>query len=177
MTRHSKNNSSLHHFTHAERTRLDYGTKKQRLGKDSLRSFYDCYLCLQRARDPMCCAKGHVSCRECVLESILAQTKEVDRQKKALAAQQDRLAKEDAERAELEQQRQVEQFARAQSLLSRESNSGASSKKRKLDDPEEKETKTLKVAGAVAGSGDKPALPSFWLVGLSFHVDCPVPGF
>ncbi|CAG8483791.1 2739_t:CDS:2 [Paraglomus brasilianum] len=52
MPRHSKNNTALSFFTYAESQALDYGTKKQRLGRDSMRNFDACFLCLQRARDP-----------------------------------------------------------------------------------------------------------------------------
>ncbi|CAI2173773.1 8093_t:CDS:2 [Funneliformis geosporum] len=58
MPRHSKNNTALSFFTYAEGKALDYGTKKQRLGRDSMREYDSCYLCLQRARDPVCCTQA-----------------------------------------------------------------------------------------------------------------------
>ena len=41
-------------------TPKDYGTKKQRLGIDSMRKFESCFLCLQKAKDPMICDQGHI---------------------------------------------------------------------------------------------------------------------
>ncbi|CAO3674808.1 unnamed protein product [Rhizopus microsporus] len=56
MPRHSKNNTASSVFTYHEAHKLEYGTKRQRL-----------------ARDPVCCAEGHIACRECMYESILQQ--------------------------------------------------------------------------------------------------------
>lgn len=73
MTRHSKNNTASAVFTSAERTRLEYGTQKARAGKDSFRSLDSCHLCLHTAKDPVCCDKGHLYCRTCIVDSMLAQ--------------------------------------------------------------------------------------------------------
>ena len=35
-----------------------------------MRLFDACALCLQRARDPMACQKGHLFCKECVLTDL-----------------------------------------------------------------------------------------------------------
>jgi nitric oxide synthase-interacting protein len=54
MSRHSKNNTSRPIFTYAERQKLkDYGTIKQRLGKDSLKDFDACSLCLHNLVMPL----------------------------------------------------------------------------------------------------------------------------
>ncbi|ORE06811.1 hypothetical protein BCV72DRAFT_118746 [Rhizopus microsporus var. microsporus] len=73
MPRHSKNNTASSVFTYHEAHKLEYGTKRQRLGRDSFRNYNACFLCLQTARDPVCCAEGHIACRECMYESILQQ--------------------------------------------------------------------------------------------------------
>ncbi|KAG1545223.1 hypothetical protein G6F49_010856 [Rhizopus delemar] len=73
MPRHSKNNTASSVFTYHEAHKLDYGTKRQRLGRDSFRNYNACFLCLQTARDPVCCAEGHIACRECMYENILQQ--------------------------------------------------------------------------------------------------------
>ena len=93
MTKHSKNNTASSIFSYAEYKKLDYGTKRvrvlcsslvphlqasltetghgqQRLGNESMRRFDACALCLQRARDPVACQKGHLFCRECVLTDL-----------------------------------------------------------------------------------------------------------
>ncbi|KAI8826003.1 uncharacterized protein EV422DRAFT_149488 [Fimicolochytrium jonesii] len=88
MSRHSKNNTALAFFTHYEKSKLNYGTTKQRLGRDSMRNFDACFLCLQRAREPLCCPEGHLSCKECMYENILAQKKDIARQQKLYEEQQ-----------------------------------------------------------------------------------------
>ncbi|PVU85728.1 hypothetical protein BB559_006845 [Furculomyces boomerangus] len=82
MSRHSKNNTAKGYFTYAERQMLDYGSKNQRIGSDSKRDFDCCYLCLQKARIPVCCLKGHLSCKECIYESILSQKANIIRLEK-----------------------------------------------------------------------------------------------
>ena len=63
MTKHSKNNTARGFFTAQERAKLNYGTQRQRLGRDSLRSYDTCFLCLQSARSPMSCYQGHIYCK------------------------------------------------------------------------------------------------------------------
>lgn len=57
------------------------------MGRESLRNFDDCYICLHQARDPVSwylvypilgsnwhdSTKGHIACRECVYEHLLKQ--------------------------------------------------------------------------------------------------------
>lgn len=43
---------------------------QQRLGNESMRRFDACALCLQRARDPVACHKGHLFCKECALTDL-----------------------------------------------------------------------------------------------------------
>ncbi|KAJ3216453.1 hypothetical protein HK099_005855 [Clydaea vesicula] len=73
MSRHSKNNTALGHFTAYEKSITNYGTQKQRLGRDSMRNFDACCLCLQRALIPVCCLKGHLFCKECIYSNLLNQ--------------------------------------------------------------------------------------------------------
>jgi nitric oxide synthase-interacting protein len=64
MTRHSKNNSAGAIFSHAEKEKLGiYGKQKVRVGKDSMLDHNACKLCLQEARVPQVCNKGHLFCR------------------------------------------------------------------------------------------------------------------
>ncbi|KAF8577662.1 hypothetical protein K439DRAFT_1418045 [Ramaria rubella] len=86
MTKHSKNNTASSIFSYAEYKKLDYGTKRQRLGNESMRQFDTCSLCLQRAREPLSCAEGHLFCKECVYTDLLAQKKDIKRQKERLEA-------------------------------------------------------------------------------------------
>lgn len=70
MTKHSKNNTASSIFSYAEYKKLDYGTKRQRLGNESMRQFDACSLCLQRAREPLACSAGHLFCKECVYTDL-----------------------------------------------------------------------------------------------------------
>ncbi len=88
MTKHSKNNTASSIFSYAERKKLDYGTKgdrmfavlftlpqwssvrQQRLENESMRRFDACALCLQRARDPVACQGGHLFCKECAYTDL-----------------------------------------------------------------------------------------------------------
>lgn len=65
MPRHSKNNTARGHFTYAERQMLtdQWGSKRARLGRDSLRSYDACALCLHNAREPVSCSEGHLFCK------------------------------------------------------------------------------------------------------------------
>ncbi|KAF8409390.1 hypothetical protein HHK36_005465 [Tetracentron sinense] len=78
--RHSKNNNDLAFFTYDEKRKLGYGTQKERLGRDSIKPFDACSLCLKPFIDPLCCQKGHVFCKECILECLLAQKKDIQRE-------------------------------------------------------------------------------------------------
>lgn len=73
MTRHSKNSGTAGSFTYAERQKLKYGSQSARCSKDSLRPLTHCHLCLELAREPSVCPQGHLACRSCYLEDILAQ--------------------------------------------------------------------------------------------------------
>jgi len=104
MSRHAKNNTASAVFTYYERSRLKYGTQRQRLGKDSMKHFDSCSLCLQTVVDPMCCLQGHLYCKECIYESILSQKKEIKRHKKQFEEQQQELQ----EKEELKKQQKKE---------------------------------------------------------------------
>ncbi|KAG0053652.1 hypothetical protein BGZ83_000723 [Gryganskiella cystojenkinii] len=114
MSRHSKNNTARGHFTYAEMQMLDYGTKKQRLGRDSMRDYDACYLCLQTARDPVCCPEGHISCKECIFENLLAQKLEIERQAKQQEVYLAQEAKEQELKEALAQQVILTEFERSQ---------------------------------------------------------------
>lgn len=110
--RHSKNNNDLAFFTYDERKKLGYGTQKERLGKDSIKPFDSCCTCLQPVVDPLSCGKGHLFCKECVFECLLAQKKDIKR-KLATFTQQQKSDKEDElEKITVEKQRELDAFVR-----------------------------------------------------------------
>ncbi|ORZ33898.1 hypothetical protein BCR44DRAFT_61162 [Catenaria anguillulae PL171] len=144
MPRHSKNNTASAVFTYAERERLTYGTQRQRLGTDSKRAFDACFLCLQTAAVPMSCPEGHVACKECVYESILAQKKEI---KRALKLIEEEKRKEQAKEQEMTEAAARDNLAKAEASVSV---TGAAS-----------------TAGRSDSKGGKPALNSFWIPSLA----------
>ncbi|KAE8209487.1 hypothetical protein CF327_g6533 [Tilletia walkeri] len=87
MPRHSKRNTAGANFTYAERsmTRDLWGSKSSRLSAHSLRAFDMCCLCLDSARNPVVCNEGHLFCKECILDSLLQQSKDITAQKAYLA--------------------------------------------------------------------------------------------
>ncbi|CAD6939509.1 unnamed protein product [Tilletia controversa] len=87
MPRHSKRNTAGANFTYAERsmTRDLWGSKSSRLSAHSLRAFDMCCLCLAAARNPVVCNEGHLFCKECILDSLLQQSKDITAQKAYLA--------------------------------------------------------------------------------------------
>lgn len=89
MSRHSRNNTANSVFTYAEKKMLDkdYGVKKARIGQDSQRSFEQCHLCLNPFEEPMSCLAGHIFCKDCIMNNMLAQ-------KKTISTKQDLFEKE-----------------------------------------------------------------------------------
>ncbi|KAF8207550.1 hypothetical protein K438DRAFT_1815199, partial [Mycena galopus ATCC 62051] len=81
--KHSKNNTASSIFSYAEyrKASAEYGTKRQRLGNESMRRFDACSLCLQTAREPVCCKDGHLFCKECAVNDLLSQKQDLKRQK------------------------------------------------------------------------------------------------
>ncbi|CAM6100955.1 unnamed protein product [Calypogeia fissa] len=92
--RHSKNNNDLAFFTYDERKKLGYGTQKERLGRDSIKPFDVCCICLKPFIDPQCCRKGHLFCKECIYECLLAQKKDI-KKKMLVYESQERQDRED----------------------------------------------------------------------------------
>ena len=82
---HSKRNTSLAFFTAYEREEAGqhWGSKSTRLTRESFLPFGSCLLCLLPARDPVSCpSHGHLFCRECAVNNLLAQNKELKRLKR-----------------------------------------------------------------------------------------------
>lgn len=166
MARHSKNNTALGFFTYDEKKKAQYGTKKQRLGKDSMRRFDSCYLCLQKARVPLSCSRGHISCRECTVEHLVSQKASLLRQSK-LAANQ---AKADQEAAKIksreEESKKLLEFEKLQSQVT-------SVKAITLSNTTEKASlkrdfNSLKEEKSILGGGySNSCLPSFWVPALT----------
>uniref|UniRef100_A0A0D9VSL1 PsbP C-terminal domain-containing protein n=1 Tax=Leersia perrieri TaxID=77586 RepID=A0A0D9VSL1_9ORYZ len=108
--RHSKNNNDLAFFTYEEKRKLGYGTQRERLGKDSIKPFDACCLCLKPLIDPLCCPKGHAFCKECILECLLAQKKDIKRKLAAHEAQKKLEKEEEEEKLMLQKSKELDAF-------------------------------------------------------------------
>ncbi|XP_076928954.1 E3 ubiquitin-protein ligase CSU1-like [Bidens hawaiensis] len=108
--RHSKNNNDLAYFTYDEKKKLGYGTQNERLGKDSIKPFDACSLCLKPFIDPMCCQKGHVFCKECILECLLSQKKQIQRKLAAHTSQLKQEQEEESEKLMLQKAQELDAF-------------------------------------------------------------------
>ncbi|VUZ95717.1 40S ribosomal protein S4, putative [Plasmodium vivax] len=53
----------------------DVGTLKERLGKDSMRRFEQCWICLRNAETPVSTPYGHIFCKICIVNHFLTQKK------------------------------------------------------------------------------------------------------
>lgn len=177
MSRHSKNNSARSYFSSQEKGMLknEYGTIQQRLGKDSMRSFDSCFLCLQRARNPVCCPQGHLACKECLYENILAQKSSIQRELEFYNVR--KAHEEEAKKLEsqIQETRKVDSFIKSQKL---EFESAAPLKSRVIEGvvykiketkggqiliPDQIETEKLN-----NGAIDRPIIlqQSFWIVSI-----------
>ncbi|KAJ7269776.1 hypothetical protein C8J57DRAFT_1607591 [Mycena rebaudengoi] len=189
MTKHSKNNTASSIFSYAEyrKAAADYGTKRQRLGNESMRRFDACSLCLQTAREPVCCKDGHLFCKECAVSDLLTQKKDLKRQKEK-AEQIRREIEEEVERAKTAaRERVLLEFERGQLGLAATpsssaipaSEAGTSGTKRAFStafefspstvsdlvaQAEEAAARTIAKEQAEAGKG---VLPDFWLPSLT----------
>ncbi|KAI0797307.1 hypothetical protein BC629DRAFT_1581647 [Irpex lacteus] len=184
MTKHSKNNTASSIFSYAEYKKLDYGTKRQRLGNESMRRFDSCALCLQRAREPVACEKGHLFCKECVYTDLVTQLGDIKRQKVRLEALK-REAEEERQRArEAARERVLQDFEKGQLGLagptSVATTSGSDSKesrgtKRKFEFDSstvenlarEAEEAALRQIEREQAETLKHKLPDFWLPSLT----------
>ncbi|KAF8317897.1 hypothetical protein DL93DRAFT_479799 [Clavulina sp. PMI_390] len=189
MTKHSRNNTASSVFTYAEYKKLDahYGTKKQRLGAESMRQFDACSLCLQRARDPVACQRGHIYCRECALSDLLSQKKDIKRHQAKLEAMAREEEEQKAQARLAARERVVQDFEKRHLGLGSTSKKAASTEdaepsadaprgtKRKFDFDQEAVDKAADEAEAAAlrqieveqAEARRDKLPDFWLPSLT----------
>eukprot|EP00850_Spirogloea_muscicola_P009924 SM000057S18354 [mRNA] locus=s57:144142:146424:- [translate_table: standard] len=110
--RHSRNNNDLAIFTYEEKRKLGFGSQRERLGKDSIKQFDACCLCLQRLLEPLACRRGHVFCKECIYECLLHQKKGIKKKLALFASQQKQDEEEQLEVEVAEKERRLEAFDR-----------------------------------------------------------------
>ncbi|KAJ2711590.1 hypothetical protein H4R19_003173 [Coemansia spiralis] len=164
MVRHSKNNTASSVFTYAERRMTEYGTQRRRLGHDAKRGFDTCYLCLRTARAPiMVCPQGHISCRECVLASILEQKQALARAEQAFEKQQQADAAEQQQQQRARNEREIHSHELRQVGLrdKRPSDSEPHNAKRA------KQQLLLEEERRPSGGREQRALTSFWVPSMA----------
>ena len=116
---HSKRNTSLAFFTSHERAllRSSWGSQSTRLSRDSFLPFGSCRLCLLQARDPVACPSGDVFCRECALNDLVQQRREIKRLEREWEIEEKAREEGEVRRREREQEREVEAFERVSAGL------------------------------------------------------------
>ena len=134
MTRHGRNSTASAVYTYHERKKdteaSGYGTKKTRLGKDSIKDFDCCNLTLQPCKDPVITEDGYLYEREAILEFMLKTKRELSRQMKAYdehIAKQHKKREADALEKQLTE---IEKFVACESrVISHKTQPGSSSSK------------------------------------------------
>ncbi|KAI9792198.1 MAG: hypothetical protein M1816_002738 [Peltula sp. TS41687] len=191
---HSKRNTSLAFFTSYERSLLKstWGSQSTRLSRDSFLPFSACRLCLLPSRDPVACASnGDFFCRECAVNNLLAQRKEIKRVTKDTERRKAEEVEEEEREDERARLKAVEQFERVQMGLEgkgkqggpqeevgkEEGQQGRNNKKRKVFELDEEELLRLaKEERARAkkaldeekrNEAARKQLPSFWVPSLT----------
>lgn len=91
-----------------------WASSSARLNRDSFLPFGSCSLCLEAAVDPVACSLGDIFCRECALNNILAQKKEIKRAEKAREHEEKEAAESKTRQDEEAQARAVREFEMVQ---------------------------------------------------------------
>ena len=147
---HSKRNTSLPHFTSYERSllRSNWGTQRTRLSRESFLPFGSCQLCLQPARTPVvaCAQNGDLFCRECAINDLLAQRKEIKRLEREREDEARRKAEEDARMMEEARIRELKDFELISMGLEGSKQAAQNNKKRKAPTMEKENGSTSKEA-------------------------------
>eukprot|EP01090_Pellita_catalonica_P022451 TRINITY_DN8735_c0_g1_i1.p1 TRINITY_DN8735_c0_g1~~TRINITY_DN8735_c0_g1_i1.p1 ORF type:complete len:292 (+),score=51.43 TRINITY_DN8735_c0_g1_i1:80-955(+) len=117
MSRHAKNCTASSYFTYAEKQKLNYGTQRQRLGKDSLRNFDCCCLTLVIPMDPVITPQGFLYEREAIYESLLQQQQEIKRKLRAWKDQKKKREAESATQKRRDKQEQQDKFEKVEGSI------------------------------------------------------------
>jgi len=83
-----------------------------------MRPFNACSLCLERARTPLACNEGHLFCTECVFTDLVAQSRDIKKQKAKLAALKAEAEEEKKRAIEAARERVLSDFEKAHLGLS-----------------------------------------------------------
>lgn len=160
---HSKRNTSLAFFTSHERSLLKstWGSQATRLSRDSFLPFASCKLCLLPARDPVACnsvEKADIFCRECALNDLMAQRKDIKRLEREVEVEKGEVEDEEVRKRDEVAKRELEEFERVSMGLGAK----VGGVKRKAEEMHGKGEARRKVGG---GEGEKTEA-SFWVPGV-----------
>lgn len=150
-----KRNTTRPVFTSYEReqAKSNWSSKSAQLSRDSFLPFGFCSLCLENAREPVACPRGDIFCRECALENLLAQKKELKRAEKARQNAEKEAARIRAIGDDEERERAIRDFELTQAGLTNNNSSGKGKLSSSAAAEGEKEEATVR-----AGSKRKFAL-------------------
>ncbi|BCS20057.1 putative RING finger domain protein [Aspergillus puulaauensis] len=170
---HSKRNTSLPHFTSYERSLLrnSWGTQRGTIGRDSFLPFGSCRLCLHPSRAPSvaCARNGDLFCRECAINDLLSQRKEISRLEKEKEEARRRIEEDNGREAEEARGREVKEFEMVSMGFD---DGGNNKKKRKIEEGEgEGKEGSDRVKKKEKSESNKSALPSFWVPSLTPGMD------
>ncbi|KAI9887123.1 MAG: hypothetical protein M1823_001030 [Watsoniomyces obsoletus] len=132
---HSKRNTSLAFFTSYERSLLksSWGSQSTRLNRDSFLPFSSCQLCLLPSRSPVACpTAGHFFCRECSVNNLLAQRKEIKRLEKEAERKQAEVIEGDLHDEEEAAKRAIKEFELVQMGMNAKLGDAGNGKGRKV---------------------------------------------
>ena len=105
-----------------------WGSQATRLNRDSFLAFAACRLCLLPSRSPVACAaNGDIFCRECAMNNLLAQRKEMKRLEKEEARRQAESVEDEARMDEEARARAIEDFEKVQAGVAIKLGGGTSS--------------------------------------------------
>lgn len=188
---HSKRNTSLAFFTSHERSllRSSWGTQSTRLSRDSFLPFGYCRLCLLPAKDPVACAgssvlgktKVHVFCRECALNDLIMQRKEIKRLEKE--AEREEVEQEEQRRREEEERRarELEEFEKVGMGLDATGSGRGVKRKRAAEEmhghqvDDDAPTRRRMSDAGPKGNGEAKTETSFWIPGMDANAKASEP--
>ncbi|KAI9731595.1 MAG: hypothetical protein M1834_004716 [Cirrosporium novae-zelandiae] len=167
---HSKRNTSLAFFTTHERSLLKthWGTQSSFLNSTSFLSLQSCRLCLLPARSPVLCEEGDIFCRECAVENLVAQRKEIGRLERDGERALKEGKEEEGRREEERKARELEAFEKGERGVgdTRNDSNGRQGRKRKSIDHGE-DSIANKSQKLDSDEKSTPSLPSFWIPSLT----------
>lgn len=180
MTRHQRNCTAGTTYSYHERQKdarqSGYGTKADRLGKDSVKDFDCCCLTLQPCRNPVTTEGGFVYDKEAILEYVVKRKQEIEKQMKEYKKQLKEAEAKQNKNDKTKHKETVETFvAKESSIRSNPLNpfsDGTVARKRKLEEETSNGTpidtpSTSKDSMMLAGPSTSKDLPSFWIPSLT----------